>query len=95
MVAMNTIVAESLDYIATKLEKAVGDDPSKLNGAVQKVLEEIMAEHGSIVFNGNGYSEAWHKEAESAACRTCPRAWMRSRCSAARRRPSCSRSTAC
>ena len=33
MVAMNTIVAESLDYIATKLEKAVGDDPSKLNGA--------------------------------------------------------------
>jgi glutamine synthetase len=65
MIAMNTIVAESLDCIATKLEKAVGDDSSKLNGAVQTVLEEIMAENGSIVFNGNGYSEAWHKEAES------------------------------
>ena len=65
MTAMNTIVAESLDHIATKLEKAVGDDLSKLNGAIQKVLEEIMAENGSIVFNGNGYSEAWHKEAES------------------------------
>ncbi|MGO9602391.1 MAG: glutamine synthetase III [Candidatus Binataceae bacterium] len=65
MVAMNTIVAESLDFIASKLEKAVGDDPSKLNGAVQKVLEEIMAENGSVVFNGNGYSEEWHKEAES------------------------------
>ena len=63
MVAMNTIMAESLDFIATKLEKAVGDDPSKLNGAIQKVLEEILAEHGSIVFNGNGYSEDWHKEA--------------------------------
>ena len=65
MTAMNTIVAESLDYIAGKLEKAVGDDLSKLNGAIQKLLEEIMAENGSIVFNGNGYSEAWHKEAES------------------------------
>ena len=61
---MNTIMAESLDFIATKLEKAVGDDPSKLNGAVQKVLEEIMAEHGSVVYNGDGYTEAWHKEAE-------------------------------
>lgn len=64
MVAMNTIMAESLDYIATRLEKTVGDDPSKLNSAIQKVLDEILTEHGSIVFNGDGYSEAWHKEAE-------------------------------
>jgi glutamine synthetase len=64
MIAMNTILAESLDFIASKLEKAVGNDPSKLNGAVQKVLEDIMAENGSVVFNGNGYSEAWHKEAQ-------------------------------
>jgi glutamine synthetase len=64
LIAMNTIMSESLDFIATKLEKAVGDDPSKLNGAIQKVIEEILAEHGSIVYNGNGYSEEWHKEAE-------------------------------
>jgi glutamine synthetase len=64
MITMNTIVAESLDFIASKLEKAVGGDLSKLNGAVQKILEEIMAENGSIVFNGNGYSEVWHREAE-------------------------------
>jgi len=64
MIAMNTIVSESLDYIAAKLEKAVGDDSSKLGGAVQKVLEEIMAEDGSVVYNGDGYTEAWHKEAE-------------------------------
>jgi glutamine synthetase len=64
LVAMNTIMAESLDYIATRLEKAAGNDPSQLNGAIQKVLEEILAEHGSIIFNGDGYSEAWHKEAE-------------------------------
>jgi glutamine synthetase len=64
LVAINTILAESLDDIATKLEKAVGDDPAKLNSAIQKVLTEVFAEHGGIVFNGNGYSEAWHKEAE-------------------------------
>lgn len=63
LVAMNTIVAESLDYMATRLEQAVGGDSSRLNTAVQKLLEEILAEHGSIIFNGDGYSEAWHKEA--------------------------------
>jgi len=65
MVAMNTILTESLDYIATKIEKAVGEDPAKLNGAIQVVLEEILAEHGSIIFNGDGYSQAWHKEADT------------------------------
>ena len=63
LVAMNTIVAESLDYCATKLEKATGGKPEKLNKALQELLTEIMQEHGSIIFNGDGYSEAWHKEA--------------------------------
>ncbi len=64
LVAMNTIMAESLDYIATRLEKEVAGDPGKFNGAVQKILEEIIKEHGGIVYNGNGYTEAWHAEAE-------------------------------
>jgi glutamine synthetase len=64
IVAMNTIFAESLDYIATKLEQAIDGNPSKLNGAVQKLLKEIMTKHGNIVFNGNGYTEEWHAEAE-------------------------------
>jgi len=63
VVAMNTILAESLDFIATKLEKAVAEDPSKFNAAVQKLLAEILEEHGGIVYNGNGYTEEWHKEA--------------------------------
>lgn len=64
LVAMNTIVAESLDYCATKLEEATGGDPDKLNAELQKLLTQIMNEHGAIVFNGDGYSEEWHAEAE-------------------------------
>ncbi len=64
MVAINTIVTESLDYIATELEAAVAEHPTELLAAVQKVLQDIIREHGSIIFNGDGYSDAWHKDAE-------------------------------
>jgi len=63
LVAMNTIVADSLDYIATELEKVTKGDTKKLNGAIQKVLKGILAEHGNVIFNGDGYSESWHEEA--------------------------------
>ncbi|MCU0876250.1 MAG: glutamine synthetase III [Pirellulaceae bacterium] len=64
LVALNTIVAESLDYIATELDKATGGDASKLNAAVQKLLQEIITKHGAVIFNGDNYSAAWHEEAE-------------------------------
>ncbi len=60
LIALNTIVAESLDYVATKLEAANGD----FDEAVLALLKEIVDEHGRIIFNGDGYSAAWHKEAE-------------------------------
>ncbi len=60
---LNTIMADSIDYIATKLEAAVGSGKT-LNAAIQTVLQEIYTEHGKVVFNGNGYSEEWHQEAE-------------------------------
>lgn len=63
LVALNTIVADSLDYVATQLEKATKGNPKKLNSALQKVLKEIITSHGDIIFNGDGYSDAWHKEA--------------------------------
>jgi glutamine synthetase len=63
MVAMNTIMAESLDHVANVLEAAVADDPSELHAAVQKLLEEVLEAHGAVIFNGDGYSEAWHREA--------------------------------
>ncbi|QDT01400.1 glutamine synthetase III family protein [Adhaeretor mobilis] len=64
LVAMNTIIAESLDFCASHLEEATGGDPEKLHGELQKLLTNIMNEHGSIVFNGDGYSDQWHSEAE-------------------------------
>ncbi len=64
LVILNTIVAESLDYVSTELEKATKGDSKKLNDAVQKLLQSIIQEHKAVIFNGDGYSEAWHKEAE-------------------------------
>jgi glutamine synthetase len=64
LVALNTIVAESLDFIATELEKATGGDAAKLNGAIEKLLQQIIAEHKAVIFNGNGYSAEWQEEAK-------------------------------
>jgi glutamine synthetase len=62
MVTFNTILAEALDYIATELEGLVSEG-TEFNVAIQKVLEEIITVHGNVVFNGDGYSEAWQIEA--------------------------------
>ena len=59
---LNTIVAESLDFIATKLEAEVKAGKA-LDKAVQDLLPSIIKEHKKVLFNGNGYSEDWHKEA--------------------------------
>lgn len=62
MIVLNTIMADSLDYMATTLEEAVsgGED---FDTAVQKLLTEVITEHGAVVFNGDGYSENWQIEA--------------------------------
>ncbi len=62
LIAMNTILADSLDWIANKLENGLsaGGD---LNITVFGILKEIMDEHGAVVFGGDGYSEEWHKMA--------------------------------
>ena len=62
MMMLNTIMADSLDYMATVLEKAV-EDGEDFDEAVQKLLTDIITEHGAVVFNGDGYSENWQIEA--------------------------------
>jgi glutamine synthetase len=63
LVALNTAIAESCDYVATKLEAAVGAG-KKLNAAIQDVLAEIIQQNGAVIFDGNGYTAEWHAEAE-------------------------------
>ncbi|MFF2114700.1 glutamine synthetase III family protein [Rhodococcus koreensis] len=62
IVTINTIMAESLDYIATELETAVANG-TDFDTAVQNLLTEIITNHGDVVFNGDGYSENWQNEA--------------------------------
>ena len=62
-VSLNTMLAESLDYIATKLEADVKDAPEKFNDAVLAIIKDIITEHEAIIFNGNGYSDEWQVEA--------------------------------
>lgn len=58
-VVLNTIVAETLDEFATRLEKS-----SDLNADLQDLIKEKIVEHKKIIFNGNGYDDEWVKEAE-------------------------------
>jgi glutamine synthetase len=62
LVAMNTILADSLDWIAGKLEGELKKGANQAE-AVIKVLKELMDEHGNVVFGGDGYSAEWHKMA--------------------------------
>ena len=61
MTILNTIVAESLDHVATKLEPHAGKPG--FNDAVAKLLREMVTKHDRVIFNGNGYSQEWVKEA--------------------------------
>lgn len=62
---LNTIVAESLDYVATQLERDAGPRPTeaRLLQATRSLLQKIVRQHQRVIFNGDGYSEAWHQEA--------------------------------
>ena len=57
---LNTIVAESLDYVSDYIEGK--DDIDK---ALNEILKKILKEHKAIIFNGNNYAPEWVVEAES------------------------------
>jgi len=61
---LNTIVAESIDDMTAKLETAMKKSGATLEKAVAGVVKDVWAANKQIVFDGDGYSEAWHKEAE-------------------------------
>ena len=61
-IALNSAVACALDDIATELEAAV-EGGKELNDALKDLLPRLFREHMPVIFNGNGYSAEWPKEA--------------------------------
>lgn len=57
-IALNTIMAEELAKFADALEKAEDFD-----AALQKLVCKSLTDHQRIIFNGNGYADAWTEEA--------------------------------
>ena len=61
-IVLNTIVADSLDYIATRLEESVAQG-QVLNEALQSLLQEVLCESKAVLFDGDNYTEEWLEEA--------------------------------
>jgi len=60
---LNTIVAEAIDDLAGQLQEALNGGAS-LEEALRPILQKSWAAHKRIVFDGDNYAEAWHREAE-------------------------------
>ncbi len=58
-IALNTIMAEELEQFADQLEKA-----EDFQTALHQLVKKTFTEHQRIIFNGNGYEDAWLQEAE-------------------------------
>jgi len=58
-IALNTMMAEELKQFADELECA-----EDFQADLQKLIRKTFTEHQRIIFNGNGYDEAWLQEAE-------------------------------
>ena len=61
-IALNVAVTESLDFMASELEKATTSGKS-LENAVADLLPKVIRANKRIIFNGNNYSKEWEKEA--------------------------------
>ncbi len=61
-IALNLAVTESLDYMATELEKATKGG-KKIEQAAADLLPKVIKENKRIIFNGNNYSAEWEKDA--------------------------------
>ncbi|HSF99484.1 MAG TPA: glutamine synthetase III, partial [Vicinamibacterales bacterium] len=62
-IALNVAMTEALDYVATELEKALKAKKT-LKQAIKALLTKLVKDNKRIIFNGNGYSDEWRKEAK-------------------------------
>ena len=58
-IVLNTIVADALEQFADELEKA-----EDFTVSLNRLIRNTIRDHRRIIFNGNGYSDAWVREAE-------------------------------
>jgi glutamine synthetase len=63
IVVLNTIVADAIDQMCTKLENEI-EAKNTFEDALASVLSGVLGESRNIIFNGDGYSDDWQKEAE-------------------------------
>src|SRR5436189_632113 len=61
-IALNIAVTESLDYMASELEKLMKGGKST-EKAVAELLPKVIKDNKRILFNGNNYAKEWEKEA--------------------------------
>lgn len=61
-IVLNTAVAEALSQFYQELE---GTKPEDMEHAVHELLKRAIKKHKKIIFNGNGYSDEWVKEAQN------------------------------
>ena len=59
-IVLNTAVAETLTQIYDRLKDVASD---QMDDAIHVLLKELLAQHGRILFNGNGYTDEWVEEA--------------------------------
>ena len=62
-VILNTIVADAFAEICDQLEKVEGDARA-VEMEAHELTKQILTDHQRVIFNGNGYSDEWIKEAE-------------------------------
>jgi glutamine synthetase len=62
-VVLNTIVAESIDFMATRLEEAIGAGEG-IEQSLHELIREIVDDAAGVLFDGDGYADSWHAEAE-------------------------------
>jgi len=62
LVVLNTILADSIAWVADQLEDGLKAG-SSLEEAGFQVIKRTMDDHGAVVFGGDGYSSEWHHKA--------------------------------
>lgn len=60
---LNTIVAESMDFIAEEIDARTSDDQAKTAAGIQELVRETLAKHRRILFDGDNYAGDWVEEA--------------------------------